>query len=124
MAHSGTNWRPTQRQSRLLEAAQDEGLDRSISVVCKAAGVPRRTAYNWLKDPDFAAAWNDVWYGTIRRHLPGAIAALVQQAQEGDVSAIKLVCELAGVYSRRTQVGGDHGGQPVVVQFVRPEEGI
>ncbi len=39
-------------------AALTEGL--SITAACEAAGIARRTVYNWRDaDPDFAAAWDE-----------------------------------------------------------------
>lgn len=84
--------------------------------------MPRRRFYKWLeKDPNFKRAWEDVWYGTVRRHLPGAIQALAQQAQAGDVQAIKLLAELAGVHSKKVDLAGTLGGEiRVVFNIPRP----
>lgn len=75
--------------------------------------------YFWLDpfdrrhDPGFAAAWDQVWRGTIRRHLPGVVAAMIHKAQEGDVQAARLVADLAGVLKGQetnVQVNVDIGG--------------
>lgn len=107
MAQTSAVWRPTREQQALLDTALESGIGRTITAVCEESGVPRRTYYNWMQDPDFARAWEDAWYGTVRRHLPGAIQALSQRALEGDVPAIKLLTELAGVYRDRREVTGD-----------------
>lgn len=110
-----TEWRPTRKQAAVLQAAQEAGLNRTITKVCEEAGVPRTRFYKWLnKDPNFKRAWEDVWYGTVRRHLPGAIQALAQRAQSGDVQAIKLMAELAGVYKEKKGVElSTRDGQPL-----------
>ena len=124
MTQIATKWTPTPKQAGVLEAAKEAGLKRTITAITEAGGVSRKTFYRWIDDdPGFADAWYSIWRGAIERHLPGAIAALVHQAQSGDVAAIRLMCDLAGVLIRRSEVAGDQGG-PVVVQFVRPEEGI
>lgn len=100
-----TEWKPSPKQQAVLEAAHGQGVNRTISAVCQEAGVDRTSFYKWMReDPGFVKAWDAVWYGTVRRHLPGAIQALAQKAQEGDVPAIKLLTELAGVYRGRLEV--------------------
>ena len=100
-----TEWKPSPKQQAVLEAAHGQGVNRTISAVCQEAGVDRTSFYKWMReDPGFVKAWDAVWYGTVRRHLPGAIQALAQKAQEGDVPAIKLLTELAGIYRDRKEL--------------------
>ena len=106
-----TEWKPTPKQKDILLAAQEAGLKRSIAAVCRDAGVSRQSFYKWLDiDPDFRQAWEDAWHGTVKRHMPGAVAAMVARAQEGDVPAARLLAELAGQIVKRTQVSGPDGG--------------
>lgn len=95
----------TPRQAQLLECAMDPELNKTITTVCRAAGVPERTYYNWMRDSaEFRDAWHDAWRGTIRRHLPGVAAAMVHRALAGDVKAARLVADLAGVITREHRI--------------------
>lgn len=95
----------TPRQAQLLERATDPALNRNITEICRAAGVPDRTYYNWMRDsPEFRAAWEDVWRGAVRRHLPGVVAAVIHRALGGDVKAARLVADLAGVITREHRI--------------------
>ncbi len=110
MTHNATDWVLTPRQAKVLDTAHEAGLSRNISAICRDAGVSRRSFYRWLDEADFAAAWDGVWRGSIRRHLPGAVAALVARALQGDVRAIRLMADLAGVLKVRQEVTGHSGG--------------
>ena len=115
MPQNTTNWVPTPKQAAVLEAAQEAGLNRSISAICESAGVDRTGFYRWLhKDPQFAAAWEDVWHGTIKRHLPGVVAAVIAKAQDGDIPAARLVADLAGVLMTRMDARFQHDGKVTV----------
>jgi hypothetical protein len=95
---------PTPKQAAVLEAAQEAGLNRSIQRICAAANVDRRGFYRWLeKDPDFRAAWEDIWRGTIKRHMPGVVAAQFAKALAGDTPAARLVADLAGLMKQHVE---------------------
>lgn len=49
---------PTARQAQLIDQLMNP-THRSVDAAAKAAGVPRRTAYNWLADPEFRARLDD-----------------------------------------------------------------
>lgn len=103
-AQNGTEWVPTSQQAKFLEAATECGFDRNLTAVAKAAGVPRRTVYNWLeRDEGFKNSWENLWKTTLSRHVPGVVAALVKRAQGGDPTAAKLVLEMAGILKRGQQ---------------------
>jgi len=104
MSQNSSDWTPTPKQAAVLEAAQEAGLNRSISMICEAADVDRRGFYRWLeKDAAFKTAWEDIWRGTIKRHLPGVISAVVAKAQDGDIPAARLFADLAGILTTRVE---------------------
>ena len=108
MAQDNTLLRLKPKQRELLEVAQNVGLNRNITVVCEEAGVPRRNFYNWLeRDPDFREAWETVWYGTIKKHMPGVLSAVVKQAQGGVVQAARLLADISGIIKQKIALGGD-----------------
>lgn len=103
-----TEWAPTPRQAKVLEAAQEAGLNRNISTICEEAGVNRTSFYRWLKeDTGFKAAWQDIWRSSITRHMPAVVAAQVRKAEEGDTNAAKLLSDLAGVLKQKVEHTGD-----------------
>lgn len=111
MPQKSSDWIPTPKQAAALEAAQEAGLNRSITTICEAAGVDRRGFYRWLDSiPEFKAAWEDIWHGTIKRHMPGVVAAVVTKAQDGDIPAARLLADLAGITKQRIEADLTHGG--------------
>lgn len=112
----------TSRQIKILEAAQQAGLHRNIEKVCQEADIPVRTFYRWLaQDPQFKERWDRLWYNSARRHLPGAVQALAHEAHSGNVKAIKLLSELAGVYTSKVDLAAKIGGEiKVVFNIPRP----
>jgi len=106
MAQSGTEWKPNRRQKRLLDAAQESGVNRTITQICKEVGVPRRTFYNWLGKEGFEKAWDDVWRRAIVRHMPGVVAAMVATANKGNTSAARLLADMAGAIKQRHEITG------------------
>lgn len=104
MPQNSTNWTPTPKQAAVLEAGQEAGLNHSISAICEAAGVDRKSFYNWInRDQNFKTAWENIWAHSIRRHMPGVVAAMIAKAQDGDVPAARLVADLAGVTRQRLE---------------------
>ena len=112
----------TQRQIKILEAAQQAGLHRNIEKVCQEADIPFRSFCRWLaEDPRFKERWDHLWYNSARRHLPGAVQALAHEAQDGNVHAIKLLSELAGVYQEKKGVEiSTRDGQPLFGVIMLP----
>ena len=109
MAQTGTEWKPNRRQKKVLDAAQEAGINRTITQTCEEAGVPRRTFYNWLVEEGFAEAWDKVWRCAITRHLPSIVAALVSKARKGDVPAARLLADMAGVVKQVHEVSSPEG---------------
>jgi len=108
MAQSGTEWYPRPQQAKVLEAACTSGLKRNVLRICKEAGVPVRTFYNWMRrDAGFRAAWADLWREMVTRHLPGVMAAAITKAQGGDVPAQRLLSEIAGIVKNQVEQSGE-----------------
>ena len=111
MAQQRQKWAPTEEQLRLIEAAQQSGLRKSIITICKAANVPRRTFYYWMsQDRGFREMWNALHQDVISQHLPGVIAAQIHQALAGKTQAARLLAEIAGALKTRVEVSGKDGG--------------
>lgn len=107
-------WAPSPEQGKVLAAAIEAGFDRNLSAIAKAAGVPRRTLYNWLEDDRFREAFENIWRVTLGRHVPGIISAQIKRAQCGDARAARLVLELMGILKKHHK--HEHsgpGGKPI-----------
>lgn len=101
-------------QARVLRAAIEAGADRTPEALCKAADVPLFALLDWLdNDSAFIAAWDRIWVGCLRLHLPSVVAATAAKAMAGDVNAARLVADLAGVVTQRIAHGGD-AAAPIV----------
>lgn len=112
-----TDWRPTPKQRAVLDSASLSGIRRSITAVCDDAGVSRDAFYRWLNNDDaFREAWEQVWHGAIRRHLPGVVAAMIERAQSGDVAAARLVADLGGVIVSKSKTE-QSGEIRVIVEY-------
>ncbi len=110
MAQPRVKWSPTSQQDKLIDVTLDSGLRRSITAICKKANVPRRTFYNWLRDDKgFREYWNGLHLEMIAHHLPGVVSAQVYQALKGNVSAARLLAEIAGQLKTRMEVTGKDG---------------
>lgn len=104
LTSEAVGWKPTDKQLAVLNAAAEVGLLRSISTVAMEAGVSRQAIHGWLNDdPGFKQAWEDIPKTMIGNHMPGVFAALLRKCEMGDVPAIKLACEITGVYKPAVQ---------------------
>lgn len=118
MPQNDTKPRFTKGQLRVLQEAQEAGIDRTITKVCEDAEVNRRTFYRWLDKPHFAKAWDEVWRGSIIRHFPSVIAAQLQKARRGDTAAARLVADLAGKVTKKQEISGPQGS-PIPVRMIQ-----
>jgi hypothetical protein len=118
-----TDWKPTGKQRAMLEAGAEAGLNRSIKAVCESAGVSRPTFYRWLDhDPDFKTAWEGVWRGAVKRHLPGVVMAQIHRALEGDTRAAEFVAKMAGEWIEKKELTGKDGEPLLGFETVMPDD--
>jgi hypothetical protein len=96
-------WKPKGKQKKLLEAAMTPGLNRTITALCKEAGIKsRQTFYNWIeKDENFREAWNSVWEWSIDMYMPSIVSAQVKEAQGGSTPAANYLANLSGKMKRQ-----------------------
>jgi 3-hydroxyisobutyrate dehydrogenase-like beta-hydroxyacid dehydrogenase len=85
----------------------ESGLKRNITALCEDAGVHRSQFYRWMEsDAAFRGVWESLWRRMVNRHFPTAVAAAVEKAQRGDVSAVRLMAELLGVLKQQVEQTG------------------
>lgn len=100
MARNSTNSKnfiPLKPQLAFLEAYLSQEIDSTIESICTAAGVPRRTYYNWREHPEF----NEWFLAEVRnatnRFSPAVLVNLFKKASSPDATAaiIELALEVA-----------------------------
>lgn len=110
IAEKGTEWRPSEKQIKLLHLSQEGSYRESITSLTEKAGINRRTFYAWLDKPEFAEWWiasSHKWHAL---HLPEIHSAGMRSAK-GEVVAgaadRKLMLELLDKqYAPRTRNEG------------------
>lgn len=118
-----TGWIPTPKQRAMLDAAKSPGLNRTIVSIAEQANIAPKTFYSWIKhDPDFRAAWNDIWAVSIDDNMPGIVAAQMDKALAGSTRAADYLTNLAGKMIKRVDV--TTGGEPIIgIEIVAPDGG-
>lgn len=109
-------WEPSPRQRKVLAVAIEAGFERDLKKIAAAAGVPRRTLYNWLDDENFRDAFENIWRVMLGRHIPGIVSAQIKLAQKGDSRAARLILDLCGAIRqvhKHVHTGPDNGPIPV-----------
>jgi hypothetical protein len=86
-------------QKAFLEIAMQSGPKRTDKAMCHEAGITPQTLCAWRKQPGFMAAWEDLPVKIIKRRLPNASSALMDEAEGGNVAAVKLALQAGGVVS-------------------------
>jgi hypothetical protein len=97
-AREGTIWVPDARQVSLVELLINPDDRRSKTEKCEAAGVPRRTFYNWMAEENFV----NYYYSQLDRYTSGELPEIwkahLRQAKAGNVPAIELYYKMKGLH--------------------------
>lgn len=93
---NATQFKPTPKMFKMLEAAISPDVEPNISAWAEAAGVDRSMWYRWQKIDGFIGWFNEEY----RKSLEGVRTALVkvglQKALAGDVQFWKVMMEKMG----------------------------
>ena len=115
-------WMATEAQERFLGAASEAGLSRNIKKLCSEARVSRVTFYRWFNNSEgFRDALAALPRILLAKHLPGCYAALIKQAQTGDLSALRMVFEMVGDVATQKapgETGEATGDNRTIVQII------
>lgn len=111
---------PRPNKTEQSKKALLDALEKSLGIVttaCKSAGVGRVTFYEWMKkDPDFAAAVEDIGEVT----LDFAESALLMNIRQGDTTAIIFYLKTKGRgrgYIQSQNIDHTTAGQPLTRQI-------
>jgi len=90
----------TEAGKALLEVvASPEARTMNVTQICQAAGISRDSYYRLFKDERFVNAYTELCRAMLLSAAAPAAQALAAQAAIGDTLAIKMVLEMAGLYS-------------------------
>lgn len=93
-----TKWAPSPLQAKVLATAIEYEGKPTVTAICEAAGVTRKTYYEWRREsPEFREQYDSLWSEALKGSITTAVKALVCEAETGDVAAIRLTMELAGL---------------------------
>lgn len=77
---------------------------QNVTKICEHAGISRDSYYRIWKNPDFILKYKELCQDTLLSFAMPASLALGKQAELGDVSAIKAILEMAGIYQPTAKV--------------------
>lgn len=114
IAHNPTDWIPTPKQKKFLEAAREVTGKPTILNLCKKAGIQRSTFYDWLRnDDDFVKAWDALWVFSIDGAMPAIVEAQIAKAtgSKRDTRAAQFLADLRGKMVKHVDITS--GGAPL-----------
>ena len=97
MVKADSDFQLNNNQKAFLEVAMQSGPKVTDKAMCQQAGITPQTLCAWRKQPGFMAAWEDLPMKIIKRRLPNASTALMDEAEDGNVAAVKLALQAGGV---------------------------
>lgn len=99
----------TDAGERLLEVLKvPEFRIQTVTSICERAEISRDSYYRLFRSPDFIQKYLELCKNTLLSFAMPASLALGRQAELGDVSAIKMVLEMSGVYQPKATVDVNH----------------
>lgn len=104
MAQNGTDWKPNQKQKKIVLLMLDIDDKRKLKDKLEEAEVPRRTFYNWMADDRFKSYLEKELRTFTDAEEHNAWKALIKNINRGETQAIKLFFELKGKYTQKVSV--------------------
>lgn len=111
-----TEYMPTQAEQKLLEVLiSPEHRMKSITDICKAACCSRVLYYSAFKKPEFKALYKTLSRELVDQSIAPVLNTFVREALRGSFQHGKVILEMAGLYSEKSQleVTGEIGIVPV-----------
>ncbi|WP_059050830.1 phBC6A51 family helix-turn-helix protein [Paenibacillus senegalimassiliensis] len=95
----------TRSEQALLEALLNpENRIKSVTDICKIAKVDRATYYRAFAKPHFAELYNRRSVDLVKQSVASVLNTFVREAQRGSFQHGKVVLEMAGVYTEKSDV--------------------
>jgi hypothetical protein len=77
---------------------------KTVTDICKLAKISRTAYYKAVNDKAFMERYTEESKQLVKQALGPVVNSMVRQAQMGNTQAIKIVLEMAGIYSERFDV--------------------
>ena len=104
-SQSITEYMPTEGEKKLLETLlSPEHRMKSITDVCKLAGVSRFLYYDSFKKPGFQAIYKSQSKALVDQAVAPVLNTFVREALRGSFQHGKVILEMAGLYSEKSTV--------------------
>jgi len=100
-----TEYQPTEKESQLLEVLlTPEHRMKSITDICKLACCSRVIYYEAFKKPGFQALYKAQSRALVDQSVAPVLNTFVREALRGSFQHGKVILEMAGLYSEKSQV--------------------
>jgi hypothetical protein len=100
-----TEYEPTEKEKNLLEVLLNpENRMKSITDICKLAKCTRPVYYEAFAKPEFVNIYNKQSVDLVKQNVASVINTFVREAQRGSFQHGKVLLEMAGMYTEKTNV--------------------
>jgi hypothetical protein len=100
-----TEYQPTEAERKLLEVLlSPEHRMKSITDICKVAGCSRVLYYSAFKKPEFQALYKSQSKALVDQSIAPVLNTFVREALRGSFQHGKVILEMAGLYSEKSQL--------------------
>ena len=100
-----TEYVPTEKERIILELLlTPEHRTKSITDICKLAGCSRTIYYDAMAKPEFKAIYEQKTKDLIKQSIGPVVNTFVREALRGSFQHGKVILEMAGLYSEKSQV--------------------
>lgn len=102
---SGNEENLTKAEQILLETLLNpENRMKSVADICKLAKVDRATYYRAFAKPEFVSVYNKRSVDLVKQNVASVINTFVREAQRGSFQHGKVLLEMAGIYTEKSDV--------------------
>jgi hypothetical protein len=100
-----TKYEPTEKEKNLLEVLiNPENRMKSITDICKLAKCSRTIYYEAFDKPEFIEIYKQQSTDLVRQNIAPILNAFIKQAQRGSFQHGKILLEMAGMYTEKSDV--------------------
>ncbi len=95
----------TKSEQNLLEVMLNpENRMKSVTEICKLAKIERVTYYRAFQKPEFVEIYNKRSVDLVKQSVASVLNTFVREAQRGSFQHGKIILEMAGVYTEKSDV--------------------
>jgi hypothetical protein len=100
-----TNYQLSDKMKALLEVLLNpEHRTKSVTDICKIAGCSRPVYYDAMQNPEFKALYEQRTKDLIKNSIGPVVNTFIREALRGSFQHGKVLLEMAGLYSEKTQI--------------------